>query len=93
MADVATTAAREPAEERRVVMYTRNGCHLCDDAWKILQELRHRHGFQLKAVDVDGDTELVRQYGEHVPVVVVDGKERLWGRINRVLLERMLRST
>ena len=75
---------------RDVVMYTRRGCHLCDDAWALLEQARRRHGFALRQVDVDGDPELVRQYGLCVPVVVIDGRVRFRGVVNRVLLARLL---
>jgi glutaredoxin len=71
-------------------MYTRHGCHLCDDAWRLLIELRARYQFELESMDIDGDPELARLYGEKVPVLVINGQERLWGRVNRVLLERQL---
>ena len=73
-------------------MYTRTDCHLCTDAWTLLEEMRLKFEFELEAVDVDGQADLVRLYGERVPVITVNGKERLWGRINRVLLERSLRA-
>jgi glutaredoxin len=76
----------------RVVMYTRCGCHLCEEAWELLNELRPGFGFELEIVDVDSQSELAKAYGEKVPVVVIAGKERMWGRINRVLLERLLRA-
>jgi len=71
-------------------MYTRQGCHLCEQAWEQLEAARQRHGFALRQVDVDGDPQLVRAFGECVPVVTIDGKVRFRGRINRVLLERLL---
>jgi glutaredoxin len=83
---------REANGPVRVMMYTRRGCHLCDDAWALLESLRDRYALTLEAVDVDTDADLVRQHGERVPVVVVNGKERFWGRVNRVLLERQLRA-
>jgi glutaredoxin len=76
-----------------VVTYTRQGCHLCEQAWALLQRAQQRHGFTLRQVDVDGDAELVRQYGECVPVVMIDGKVRFRGVVNGVLLERLLAST
>jgi glutaredoxin len=75
-----------------VVLYTRQGCHLCDDALQILGPLQARYGFDLRAVDIDADAELVCLHGERVPVLVVDGVERCWGRINRVLAERAVRA-
>lgn len=76
--------------ERNVVMYTRQGCHLCEQAWRQLESARQRYGFQLSQVDIDGDPQLVREYGECVPVVTIDGKVRFRGAVNRVLLERLL---
>lgn len=73
-----------------VLVYTRTGCHLCEDAWTLLESARKTHGFSLEAVDVDTDPELVKQYGECVPVVVVDGKVRFRGLVNPVLLRRLL---
>src|SRR5262245_43281264 len=76
----------------RVVLLTRAGCHLCDDAWAELERARRRHGFALAKVDVDGDPELARQYGLEVPVVLVNDRVRFRGRVNRALLERLLES-
>ncbi len=70
----------------------RAGCHLCDDAWSLLEQARLRHGFILEVVDVDTDAALRAQHGERVPVVEINGRVRFWGRVNRVLLERLLRA-
>jgi glutaredoxin len=75
-----------------VVVYTRRGCHLCEVAWEQLRAEQRRHGFRLGAVDVDGDPELVRAHGEWVPVVTVNGRVRFRGRVNGVLLARLLRA-
>ena len=71
-----------------VVLYTREGCHLCEDALQLLQKYR----LQPKIVDIDREGGPVRErYDACVPVVMVDGKERFRGRINEVLLRRLLR--
>ncbi len=67
-------------------LYTRDGCCLCDEAKALLE----RYGFCLNLVDVDTDPELVTQHGECVPVVVIDGKVRFRGRVDEVLLNRLL---
>ncbi|MBM4071898.1 MAG: glutaredoxin family protein [Planctomycetes bacterium] len=72
------------------LVYTRTGCHLCEDAWTLLEDAQESHGFSLEAIDVDSDPELVTQFGECVPVVVVDGKVRFRGQVNPVLLKRLL---
>ncbi len=79
--------------ECNVVMYTRQGCHLCEQAWQQLEKARQRYHFALSQVDVDSDAHLVRQYGECVPVVVVNGRVRFRGVINPVLLKRLLESS
>jgi hypothetical protein len=56
----------------------------------VLEEARRRHGFGLEAVDVDTSAELAAQYGECVPVVVVNDKVRFRGHVNRFLLQRLL---
>ena len=71
---------------KSVVLYTRQGCHLCELAADILA----RHGLSVETVDVDADPELRERYNECVPVVVIDGKERFRGRIDELLLKRLL---
>jgi predicted thioredoxin/glutaredoxin len=75
-----------------VVLYTRQGCHLCDDAWAVLQRAHRRYGFALSQVDIDGDPDLAQRYGLEVPVVLIDGRVRFRGIVNPVLLERLLRA-
>jgi glutaredoxin len=72
-------------------MYTRQGCHLCEQAWEVLSRAARRHALTLRQVDVDSDPVLVEQHGEHVPVVVIEGQVRFRGVVNPVLLERILR--
>src|SRR5271156_2667904 len=74
----------------RFVLYTRRGCHLCEDAYQILLAEQRRYRFDLELIDVDTDRTLAELHGEHVPVVSVDGKTRFRGAVNRVLLERLL---
>ncbi len=68
------------------ILYTRVGCHLCDDAHDLLV----KHGLQPQKVDIDADPQLRERYTTCVPVVVIDGKERFRGRVNEVLLKRLL---
>jgi hypothetical protein len=71
-------------------MYTRKGCHLCDEAWQQLEEKQRRYHFKLEKKDVDTDPNLIALYGQWVPVVLVNGKLRFRGRVSPVLLERLL---
>ncbi len=82
-----------PSKKRtssNIVMYTRQGCHLCEQAWVQLEQAQRRYGFALRQVDVDENEQGLREYGECVPVVVVNGRVRFRGVINAVLLKRLL---
>jgi glutaredoxin len=68
-----------------VVLYTRSGCHLCDDADRMLLDA----GLAPKLVDIDANPKLVEKFTECVPVVEVDGKIRFRGRVDPVLLRRL----
>ena len=72
--------------EHQVTICARAGCHLCDDA----RELLERYGLRPELVDIDADPQLGERYTTCVPVVIIDGKERFRGRVNEVLLRRLL---
>lgn len=71
----------------QVVLYTRLGCHLCDDA----RDLLISHGVQPNCVDIDANPQLRERFDTCVPVVEIDGQVRFRGRINERLLLRLLR--
>jgi glutaredoxin len=71
-----------------VVLYTRQGCHLCHEAEKLLM----RYGLRPRLVDIDLDAELLGQFDTCVPVVEIDGRVRFRGRVDEVLLRRLLRA-
>jgi len=57
-----------------VTLYTRPGCHLCDEAREAIRRLRSElPPFELREVDIDTDDALHSRYLERIPVVEVDG--------------------
>jgi hypothetical protein len=86
-----TGRPREPKPPVQIVLYTRQGCHLCDDARAVLDAAGRRYRLEVRPVDVDTDPDLAARYGLEVPVVEIAGRVRFRGRVNRVLLERLLR--
>ena len=70
----------------KVVLVTRENCHLCGEALALLQAL----GVRPDLADVDADDELHRLYDFRVPVVLVDGVVVAEGRITRSQLEEAL---
>ena len=73
----------------KTILYTRDGCHLCDQALELLEA----HGLDVELVNIDADADLRAKYGLCVPVVEIDGKVRFRGRIEPILLRRLLRRT
>jgi len=71
-------------------LFTRQACHLCDDAEAVLRQAQQRYGFDLETKDVDAKPEWVEQYGDCVPVVLVNGKVRFRGKVNGVLLQKIV---
>jgi len=70
-----------------LVLVTRQGCHLCDQALALLREL----GLDPHLADIDADDELFRMYDWRVPVVLADGVVIAEGRITRNQLETVLK--
>jgi glutaredoxin len=61
---------------RRVTLYSRPGCHLCDDARDLLTHLRREFNLVVTEVDIRQDPDLVRRYDIVIPVLVLeDGTE------------------
>ena len=61
--------------EPRLQLLTRVGCHLCEIAAETLGRVAAEAGVQPVTVDVDADPELRAEYGDRVPVVLLDGRE------------------
>ena len=57
-----------------VVLYTAQGCHLCERARSTLEEARAELGFDLEEVDIEGNPELEARHREWLPVVEIDGE-------------------
>jgi hypothetical protein len=57
----------------RVILYTRVGCHLCDDARDVVATTCAALGETWEEVDIDGDPDLRARYTDDIPVVTVDG--------------------
>jgi glutaredoxin len=73
-----------------VTLLTRPGCHLCDDARLIIERVVAEEGATLTEQNVDDDAALASEYGDRVPVVLVDGKEHGYWRVEESRLRRAL---
>jgi glutaredoxin len=75
---------------RKVVLYGRAGCCLCDDAREVLERVRARHPFGLHERDIEEDDALLRAYLERIPVVTIDGEEAFELIVDEAELTRRL---
>ncbi len=57
-----------------VTVYSRLNCHLCEVAVDALESVRTELAFEIEKIYIDGDAELIKKYGEEVPVIHIDGK-------------------
>jgi hypothetical protein len=74
----------------RVVLYSRAGCCLCDDARVILERVRRGRPFTLEERDIDRDDALLRAYLERIPVVTIEGEQAFELFVDESELERRL---
>jgi glutaredoxin len=58
-----------------VTVFGARGCHLCENALRVVERVRAELPFELEHVDITGDDELERLYRERLPVVFVNGQE------------------
>ncbi|MGY1782307.1 glutaredoxin family protein [Geodermatophilus sp. SYSU D01036] len=74
----------------RLELLTRAGCHLCVTAAETLARIAGEAGVATREVDVDADPELQAEYGDRVPVVLLDGREHSYFTVDVPRLRRDL---
>jgi len=74
----------------KVTVYTRSGCHLCDEAKQVIESVRRRATFDYEECDIDSDPRLRQLYNEEVPVIAIDGKKAFKYRVTPAELLKKL---
>ncbi len=77
---------------RKVTLYTRRGCHLCEEVEELLRSALAEEPFALEEVDIDSDPTLKARFDWEVPVVFVDGHKHAKYRLDRARFLRRLRA-
>jgi glutaredoxin len=79
---------------KRITFYTRDGCHLCDEALAELERLRARQPFELEIVDLDSEAPVDKRaaYDWEIPVVELEGRKIMKYRVDAARLLRLLAS-
>lgn len=75
----------------RVTLYSREGCHLCDEARRVIEQVCAELGESFTEVDVDEAVGLPARYDDEVPVTLVDGKQHDFWRVDPDRLRAALR--
>ena len=57
---------------KKVTVYSRTGCHLCEIAIDLIKSVKQENNFSLEIKLIDNDNELEKEYGEQVPVILID---------------------
>ena len=70
----------------KATLYTRRNCCLCDKAKQLLSSV----GLEIEEIDIDADPLVRERYNDCIPVVVIDGRERFRGRVEPLLLRRIV---
>lgn len=65
-----------------VIVYSKPGCHLCDEAKQAIQTAGGDDCFTLEEINIESDRELLRKYQYDIPVVTIDGEEAFRHRVN-----------
>jgi glutaredoxin len=78
------------AVDHQVSLITRAGCHLCETAEATLGALAAELGFSYERLDVDADAERRAEYSDRVPVVLIDGREHGFWRVEEARFRRAI---
>ncbi|MEV0847523.1 glutaredoxin family protein [Streptomyces sp. NPDC049954] len=79
-----------PAAERVVTLVRKPGCHLCDDAEAVVARVCAQSGARWETWDISQDEKLYRKYWEQIPVVLVDGEQHTFWKVDAERLRRAL---
>ena len=71
---------------REVVLYTRSGCCLCDDAKEALRVARAQVEFTVREVDIESDSDLYEAHRYDIPVIEIDGRRAFKHRVTAEML-------
>jgi glutaredoxin len=78
------------ASEHAVTLITRSGCHLCEQAEHLLRSMAGELGFRYTELDVDADPVLKAEHSDDVPVIMLDGRQHGYWRVEEQRLRRDL---
>ena len=79
------------ADRIHIEIYSRPGCHLCDEAKAVLERVRARYPFALEEINVETDPALERAYGTEIPVITINGNKTFKYRVDENELQKKVK--
>ena len=79
------------SEPRAITLYTRPGCHLCEDAKALIEPMLGEFGATLREVNIDEDAVLRQRYDTEIPVIFIGSRKAAKHRVDPVKFRRQLR--
>ena len=80
-----------PSIMAQVTVYSKPGCHLCEEAVRLLQRVQKQHPFTLEEVNIQDDPALLAEYGEQIPVVTLNGTFLFEYAVDEARLRQLLK--
>ncbi|MGI9106217.1 MAG: glutaredoxin family protein [Pyrinomonadaceae bacterium] len=80
------------ANKVQITLYTRPGCHLCDEAKQEMLAAKCQDQYFLQEIDIDTDPALARRYGWDIPVIAINGIDIFKHRLTAAEFEREVKS-
>ncbi|MFI8996447.1 glutaredoxin family protein [Streptomyces sp. NPDC053542] len=90
MAPLLRRTPRKNPADHTVTLIGKPGCHLCDDAQKVIEAVCAETGASWEKQDITEDAELYRKYWEQIPVILVDGAQHDFWRVDPQRLRKAL---
>ena len=79
------------ADTVQIDIYSRPGCHLCDEAKHAIERVRRRFGFAVRVINIESDPELEKEHGEQIPVVFINGNKAFKFHVDEAELEKKVK--
>ena len=76
-----------------VIIYSRPGCHLCDEAKQTIEAAGCQNEYTLEEINIESDPELLRHYRYDIPVITINGVEAFRHRLTAEAFRERLRKS
>ena len=75
-----------------IEIYSRPGCHLCDEAKAVIERVQRRFPFALRIINIEGDSNLEAEYGSEIPVIFINGNKAFKYHVDQAKLEKRVKT-